>query len=150
MGKICLLLLCTALLAISQAGEVLLVELEWFQGSLRKVSEQTIEKEVKRSRSAERGGRSGAASHWYWELVTSGGERVESRSFADPTILCTGDHSAHVILDSTRFTVELLHPRSGATLRVYNDGEAGASVVGSIMSERRSTPLATFALEGGE
>lgn len=62
MRTISILLLLTAIVMISQAEEVLQVELEWFNGGLQKVSEKVLAKKVKRSRSAARGGRSGAAS----------------------------------------------------------------------------------------
>lgn len=148
MGKVTVLLIITALLVVSQAEEVLQVTLEWNKETLHKINETKLEKKVKRSRSAQRGGRSGAASNWYWELQTSSGAVVQSSFFQDPTILCTGDHSNHVILDSTQFIIEV-PMQKGSTLKIYNNGSAGATLVGTAIINRSTSALATFTLEGG-
>lgn len=151
MRKIKSLLVATLLLFVARADQVIQIELELQHGTLRKISEQVITKKVKVSRGAQRGGRSGAASTWFWRLVSVEGEELVQKNIADPTILCTGDCANHVILDSTRFIIELpLIDVRGATLELFNKGGDATTLVGEVVEPVRSTPIYTETLKGGE
>lgn len=151
MRKVGVLLLLTLSVFFAKAEKVKQIELTWNQGALTVVSELVLEKKVKRSRSAFRGGRSGAASTWFWRVVDSDGGELSKVYFADPTILCSGDHSKHVILDSTNFTIEVpLSSGAASAVEVFNIGTASATVVGEADTPTRGDALVRVSLKGVE
>lgn len=151
MGKL-IQVLCGILMlfSVSLGSEVYQVHLELNDGRIKVIAQEKIEQRVKRSRSVSRGGRSGVASSWYWELNNMDGETLARESFVDPTVICSGDHSQHVILDSTQFVVQVPVVEGGEILSIFRGGESEHTLVGTPLKvNQRAVPVVSFSLEGG-